>query len=399
MATTIMRAAERLGITETVLAEHSDLEIATERAATYGKTHTGMGNAEYSIDCDRQYIWLDKGKEAERRYSWLQFVTAARTVIGERAALVANSDNAVTALRDIEIRIHAHLQAAFSSVLEVGRCLIEAKNSGLVPHGQWEAWVQTHAHMSERAAQRLMQAARQVEPGSIMEGLPISKIQEILALPEPQREAMAQRAVDEDMTVKQLREAIATERRRSEQMREKFNMANDTRLKLSKALTQEQERMKQVQGQFENEKRAADEEHRREIGALRLQLEEAMAAPKGISPAAQATIDRLEAELREAEEMAEYQAELRQKTQEALAELQSRNARNAAPQEDLTAEAVITSVRTFIGCVGYLPHTKVMTLSGSERQAVAAHVEMIAEWAEGVRKALAANEPYVIEVG
>ena len=77
-----------------------------------------------------------------------------------------------------------------------------------MPHGQWEAWVNRVAGMSERSAQRLMQAAREVSPESAMAKLPISKIQAILALPEPQREEVAAKAVEENQTLRELQATI-----------------------------------------------------------------------------------------------------------------------------------------------------------------------------------------------
>lgn len=96
----------------------------------------------------------------------------------------------MTALEGIEYRISIHMHGTYREILAVGRCLIEAKESGLVPHGQWEDWVRRNTGMGERQAQRLMQAARSVQAGSAMETLPISKIQVILSLPEPEREAI-----------------------------------------------------------------------------------------------------------------------------------------------------------------------------------------------------------------
>ncbi len=276
-------------------------------------------------------------------------------------------------LQDIEYRIHLHLQAAYTNVLEVGRCLIEAKQSGLVPYGEWEAWVRKNAQMSERAAQRLMQAAREVKPGTVLSELPISQIQEILALPEPQREAMAERAKDEDMTVKELREAIARERKRSDQMIKKYNDAS------ARVRTMEQE-------------------HEKDVQALRLQLDEARRAPKGMSPEARREIDRLQAELEEAEAQAARQAELRQQAQQALIEQQSRQARGDLQREDLTADSVVVAVRTFVGTVGYLPHsTQVMQLSPADRQLVMSHVAMIRKWADGMADALKGDNIVVIE--
>lgn len=69
--------------------------------------------------------------------------------------------NEMTTLANIERRISFHIQGAYANILEVGRCLIEAKESGLVPHGEWEAWVERTAGMSDRSAQRIMRAARE----------------------------------------------------------------------------------------------------------------------------------------------------------------------------------------------------------------------------------------------
>ena len=73
--------------------------------------------------------------------------------------------------------------------------------------------------MSERQAQRLMQAARNVQAGSAMESLPISKIQVILSLPEPEREAMAEQAASEDMSLRELQEEV----RRQKQLADEAN--------------------------------------------------------------------------------------------------------------------------------------------------------------------------------
>ena len=121
-----------------------------------------------------------------------------------------NNENStsMTTLAGIERRISLHIQGVYTNILEVGRCLIEAKEGGLVPHGQWESWVQRTTGMSDRSAQRLMQAAREVDPESMMARLPISKIQAILALPEPQREAVAVQAVESNMSLRELQATI-----------------------------------------------------------------------------------------------------------------------------------------------------------------------------------------------
>ena len=96
-----------------------------------------------------------------------------------KVTCIEPDQQALVTLANIEYRISVHMQGTYREILAVGRCLVEAKEAGLVPHGQWEEWVRRNTGMSERQAQRLMQAARNVQTGSAMESLPISKIQVI----------------------------------------------------------------------------------------------------------------------------------------------------------------------------------------------------------------------------
>lgn len=397
--TSITKAMEVLGITDQLLNEKNNMDIAVQLQEQYGKTSAGMTGGDYDVTCRRDYIYLDAHNNHERKYTWLGFAEACRTVAQEKGALQAAKTASLSALFDIEARIQVHIQAAYTNMLEVGRCLIEAKESGLVPHGEWEDWVRRNAHMSERAAQNLMKAAREVVPGSRLEALPISKIQEILALPESQREAMAERAQTEDMTVKQLREEIARERKRSDQVIEKYNNISNVSRRKDSEIARLNDKVAEAERTYKDWKDVAEREHKREMGALRLQLQEALAAPAGISPEAQAKIDKLTAELEDAEAMIDRQSELRQQAQQALLEMKSQAARgDVAPQEDLTGDVVVAAIGNFIGSMGYLPHsTRLATLRPDDRQRVASHVEMVAKWAEDVLEALKHGDVYVIE--
>ena len=52
----------------------------------------------------------------------------------------------------IETRMEACRDAAASNLVEIGTLLNQAKDGGLVPRGEWTAWVQEHAGMNERTA-------------------------------------------------------------------------------------------------------------------------------------------------------------------------------------------------------------------------------------------------------
>lgn len=112
----------------------------------------------------------------------------------------------------IEMRIEMHRDAAAGSLLEVGRQLNAAKDEGVVPHGQWTAWVEQHAAMSERVAQKWMQAARELPPGSPLERLGIAKIQSLMMIESGEREAFAEKIGAQDLTSREVDAAVKAAR-------------------------------------------------------------------------------------------------------------------------------------------------------------------------------------------
>lgn len=273
----------------------------------------------------------------------------------------------------IEYRIHEHMQNAAGHLLGVGQCLNEAKASGLVPHGEWEDWVARNTGFTLRQAQRMMSAARQVPEGSAMAQLPFTKIQACLQLPSSEdREAMAKRATDEDMTLRQLQEEVKKANQRAEHAEAKRKEAETNLTIHSKQATQE---CMKLRAQLNDAKARA-----------------AHAATQGISPEAQEKIDQLRAELGDAEAMIERQAELRQKAQQELLNYQAQAARGDIQQNSngMTPDELAEAVRAFVGAAGVLPHMGMIlaqTPDAAKRE-MWAYVDMVAEWVEGARRAL-----------
>ena len=204
-------------------------------------------------------------------------------------------------------------------------------------------------------------------------------------------------------------------------------MRND--LETSRAMVQrvERERDSAIAVLDKAQKRRAEYEH--ECNELRRQVQGIKEAPAtGISKQAQAEIDRLTteliaeqakvnilarekvelsgerdkltAQLADAEQMAEYQANARQQAQQELMDLKSQAARgDAAPVEDLTCESVGVAVRVFMGTVGFLPHSeKLVAMHYQDRQQVLAFARMIGKWAQDVTTTLEnVNEAVIIE--
>ena len=283
--------------------------------------------------------------------------------------------------QSLEIRIHAHIGAAAENLLAVGRCLNEAKDRGLVGHGEWENWVRTHTGMEARKAQRLMQAAREVPEGSLMERLPITKITTILQLPEGQREEMAERATAEDMTVRELQAAVERERRRGDQLMKKHN-----------DVLAEKKTWVERCSSLQNKATEAEANARATIDDLKRQLRAATDVLNrrndGISPKAQAEIDRLKDELAAAEAYAADQARLRQEAQQ-----EALNGAMAERGEDPVSfglSELAAATRIFLGSAGALPHMgyELSRLGAEERAGIKAQLDMMIDWADRCYNAL-----------
>lgn len=248
-------------------------------------------------------------------------------------------------LGQIEFRIHEHVRGACEDLLAVGRLLNEAKDGGLVPHGQWADWVRQHTGFNARTAQRLMQTARQVPAGSRMERLPISQVQAILALPDPEEQnAMAQRAEEESLTLRQLQEEIR-----------KIKGQNDVLQEQAKDLLRERKEAEEVLRQKEKALYAADMQELRQLAETLAQekLGEAL-VDQGEKFGAE--IDALREKLRQAEEEADAQAERAQAMCDKLLQLESAQGHEEKPQSSWTARRLNDCIQRFLSEVSALPY-------------------------------------------
>ncbi len=327
--------------------------------------------------------------------SWDAFYEIRR---GERPPPTLVPTATITVLNNIEYRIAHHMQSAYGEFLAIGRCLNEAKEGGLVPHGQWTEWVQRHTGMSERQAQRLMSAARQVNPGSTLASLPFSKLQAILALPEPEREEVARRVQDEGLSSRELQAEIKA-RKDAEALTQ--SLAGQ----LTAAKRDAQAYLTAKRNLEQEERNLRDKLNLRSQDMERLQkaLDESLCKPDGpggVSPEAQAEIDRLRAEIAAQEAYLEQQAERRQTAERELLQLRQQVARGEVSGADsgaLTLEAFAEAVRAFVGKAGPLPHMgqHVLRMSPQEREAWQTYADMVASWLDGTRAAMSIAERVV----
>ena len=123
--------------------------------------------------------------------------------------LAEKKETNVVNLGAIEYRMARARADIYNGALELGRCLIEAKESGQISHGDWEDWVARNAEMSVRNAEKLMKRAREVQDGTALSRLSGSKIDRILALPEGQREELAAKAEAENLSTREIEKEVA----------------------------------------------------------------------------------------------------------------------------------------------------------------------------------------------
>lgn len=285
---------------------------------------------------------------------------------------VASAEDAATLAR-IETSIRTAAQNVVQGYLTIGSYLNEAKGRKIVPHGQWEDWVLYNTGLSLRQAQQLMKAAREIPEGSAMAALPLSKARVILHLPDAEeRETLAKRATEENLTVRNLEEQIkqltndVSEARKSERrMAQEVQQAQDMRARLDADRRKlEGDRYEMIQKQRERQA---------EIERLRAALAQAQQQKpqEGISPEAQRQIEAL-----------------RQEAQRQLLEQQSSTASSVGNLPDTLDLAA--AVRVFIGAAGIFPHmgTALANMDGGKRRELAGYVDMIADWVDGARAAL-----------
>lgn len=145
----------------------------------------------------------------------------------------------------IETRIEACRDAAASNLVEIGQLLNRAKDSALVAHGEWTAWGQEHAGMSERTAQRVMRIARELPAGSTLASLGVAKLSALLTLEAGEREEAAREMDAEHLTSREVEErvrAIRQERDEAlrlvgEQKRRMTEIVDDREAAIERAVT------------------------------------------------------------------------------------------------------------------------------------------------------------------
>lgn len=306
-----------------------------------------------------------------------------------------NSLNRPQALsvRGYEERILMYKEQVIGGYIGIGRTLIEAKETGAVPHGEWEEWATNTTGMSIRNVQRCMQAAREISDGSPLARLDMSKALLLLSsgLDEDKREAIGAAAAEEQISVKELQRRISQAKAetraqcRDEAIRDRQFVEQRHRQELSEVKAEavrgnEDALRRQAQSFHEQIANLNDDLQReREAAARALEAAKANSAPS-------AEVARLRARLEKADAD-------RQAAQQQLLALKAQQATAAAggrEQTGLSVERFGSAVRAFLVEVGELPYMGgiLATADYIERQQYQMYLDRVASWLELARTAV-----------
>lgn len=137
------------------------------------------------------------------------------------------------------------------SMWQIGNLLNQAKDEGVVPHGEWTAWATAHSGLNERGVQLAMRQARELAQDSPLLELDDSKINALIRIPAEEREAFAARIDAENATSREVTEAVAQYRRELDEVKKERNALIDK----AAEKTKEVERLR---GEVKKQTRAAE---------------------------------------------------------------------------------------------------------------------------------------------
>lgn len=236
------------------------------------------------------------------------------------------------AARSIELiteEIRFYKQTAATSIVEIGRRLIEAKKQ--LPHGEWSRWLQESVAFSERSAQNYMRLAEGYGESATVADLGTRKALALLALDENERAGFLEENDVSAMSARELEEALRerdeAEAARKDAERAAERMRGDltaAQAKLSAAKTEAVQTARRLEEAKQRETKARDR-------AKELEAELRTLREKPVEVAVEKVVDRaaVEAARRDAEKaMEDKLAAAKREAEAAAAEIE--NARGAA---------------------------------------------------------------------
>ena len=276
------------------------------------------------------------------------------------------------------------------SFYNLARIFVQVKEN--TEHGQWTAWLKQHSGFGERQAQNMMAAYRRFGENPELNGVGQSKLFRLLPLPEGAEEDFLKTHDVESMTtreiekaVKEAREELEKEKAARREAERRAKLAEEHPVIPQKLLDELQETKATVDRQKDEAERLRNTAQEAVDERLRLQRE----------------IVALKKEVSENNELLVEQQKELQRAQEELLNAQSATAKGDAervPADRLTADALGTAVRAFIGTAARMPHMRkaFAAMESDEWNEYDELLSTMEKWAKDSRKALDAREAVMV---
>ena len=274
---------------------------------------------------------------------------------------------------------------------QLARVFMEAKE--LVPHGQFGKWVQENADVSERTAQDMMAAYKKYGGKPQFDGIEPSKLYKLLPLPEGTEAKFMEEHDVASMSTREIQEAV-------KKAREEIKIEAEAEIERERAARIAAEKRAE---EAENAPPVIPDAMLNELQTGRDVIEQQRMEIERLTEIGRDSIQEknrltqenshLQREIRERDDLLAEQQEDLNRTQQELLNVQSAIAKGdaeAAPKNQLTADALALAVRSFIGAVARMPQMRMafarMTLDEKEAWDIA--LSTVEKWAADSRKAL-----------
>lgn len=330
----------------------------------------------------------------------------------------------------IETNLEACKKNIAMSLWQIGTLLCQAKDEGVVSHGEWTAWATAHSGLSERGVQHAMRQARELSADSPLLALDDSKINALLRIPAGEREDFARRIDAESASAREVSDAVTQYRRERDEAlrlvgeqkkrlqemdRERHEAIADAVIKTRRdAVVEKQVEIDRLNSVIRSDNRdiklkdkaleeslEREKNLRREAAELRTALEVERAKPaSGPDPEQEERIALLETQLKSRDQAIRDREREIDRLSEALDEAQTaamRGSMTGDGERTSPVTMILSAIGALMAQAGRAPAelARMQGLDEETRHLVAGQAQMTGQWAMQVLSACGEGDAHV----
>lgn len=308
---------------------------------------------------------------------------------------------ALMTINQIEVEIKARAGMITENIIIIGKMLMDVK--GRLDHGQFMNWLKDKVNFSQSTANIFMRIAREIPRTPGLVSLPYTKALALLDVPEAEREQFAQENNVADKPTREIQRLIQ-EKEAAEKAKQEAEAA-------AKVSAEQLETQRHTSQHFQNLADQYSQEYYKEnerANILSNKLDALTAAPAPppteieVPPADyeewKARAAQAEQRAEEAERYAMEQEAARQQAQGELRKMKETRAdMPLRGNNPLSLECFSSTIKQFMGQVGMAPNMAPFfrAMEPDALHAYAQWVDVLAEWVDGTRQAIAEGSQYV----